>query len=193
MPNENSAKAAPPAGPPPLAPAQALQPGEQVLATFRRHPIGLVYIYLETIAAAAAIAALIIVLAPDFFGELTNQENIMLTFILVLLVGLVVFVLLLLTSVYRANRLTITNKAVIQTLQRGPFSQKMSRLSMADVEDVTSDQKGLLQTIFNYGILNVETSGELKNFVFPFCPNPSLYATTVSEARQKYAETFGGG
>jgi len=169
-----------------------MQPDEQVLASLGRHPIGLVYIYLEAIAAVVAIAGLVIFLAPSFFSELNSQENITLTVVLILLVGLVAFVLLLLTSVYRANKLTITNKAVIQTLQQGPFAQKTSRLSMADVEDVTSNQKGILQTLFNYGTLLVETSGEMKNFHFSYCPNPSQYALTISQARQKYAEVHGG-
>jgi hypothetical protein len=168
-----------------------MRPGEKLLAEIRRHPIGLVFIYLQVLAAVTAAIALVLVIAPDFLRNLSGEENTFLILFAILFVGLGVFVLLLATSVYRQNRLIITNHAVAQTLQSGPFSQKMSRLSMADVEDVTADQKGILPTIFNYGVLTVETSGELKNFVFKYCPDPNRYATLVSEARQTYAANPG--
>jgi hypothetical protein len=45
-----------------------------------------------------------------------------------------------------------------------------------------------LQTIFNYGTLTVETAGEMRNFVFPYCPNPNKYADQILDARQAYAD-----
>jgi len=57
---------------------------------------------------------------------------------------------------------------------------------------VTSEKNGLLATIFNYGTLHIETSGELRNFAFTYCPDPERYAREVLEARQKFAESTSG-
>jgi len=184
--------APPPTTPPPLAQGLPLESGEQVLATIKRHPIGLVVIYLQALGAVIALGGLAFLLAPDFLRDLSGEAYTLLTVFSILMLALLAFVLMLATSVYRQNRLIITDHGIVQTLQKGPFGRKTSRLSMSDVEDVTSEQKGILQTIFNYGTLNVETAGELKNFVFPYAPNPSHYANIIVDARHKFAKDPGG-
>jgi hypothetical protein len=67
------------------------------------------------------------------------------------------------------------------------FIRKVSRLSMANVEDVTAEQRGILATIFNYGTLTIQTAGTMENFIFTYCPRPNDFAHRVLEARQAYA------
>ena len=57
---------------------------------------------------------------------------------------------------------------------------------MENVEDVTSEQGGIFPTIFNYGVLKVETAGEQNNFIFKYCPNPNAYAKALQDARAAY-------
>jgi hypothetical protein len=40
-----------------------------------------------------------------------------------------------------------------------------------------------LATIFGFGTLNIETAGELPNFVFTYCPNPNLIAKELIDAK----------
>ena len=139
--------------------------------------------------AAVALAALTVVLVPGFFSRLSAQSHGLLTLAAILLMALVIVILLLATSVYRQNTLVVTDKGIVQTLQAGPFARKTSRLSMADVEDVSADQKGILPSVFNYGTLVVETSAELKNFEFKYCPDPSQVANQVGQARQNFVQS----
>jgi hypothetical protein len=63
---------------------------------------------------------------------------------------------------------------------------------MANVEDVTAEQKGILATIFGYGTLMVQTAGERENFTFYYCPDPNTYASRIIEAHQTYVEDLEG-
>lgn len=180
---ESTPPQAPPATPPPLTNHQMLEPDEHVITVIKRHLIGLVFAYLIVLAGFGAIVALVAVMSPDTFSNLSAGASLDLVLAAILLIALFGLVLVLVTTIYLGNKLVLTDKAVIQTLQTGPFQQKVSRLDMSDIEDVTSEQKGLLPTIFNYGILHIETSGELKNFAFKYTPDPSKNATIVIEAR----------
>ena|SRR3990167_18569 len=166
--------------------------GERFITLIRRHLIGLIYIYLVVIAGLAALFAIGAMVAPDLLGGFSDQDFSILTLLTILVFVLVVLILIIVTNIYRHNSLVITDKETIQVLQRGVFQVKVSHLSHADIEDVTAEQNGLPATIFNYGTLHIETSGELKNFAFSYCPDPTRYARVVLEARQKFAETTGG-
>lgn len=90
------------------------------------------------------------------------------------------------TFVYRQNRIYVSDHEVMQHVRPTLFSRKESRLQLADVEDVNVVQKGILQTVFNYGTLTIETAGAVENFVFIFCPNPNYYAQAIQQARGRY-------
>ena len=84
----------------------------------------------------------------------------------------------------------VTDRSLIQVLQKGLFNRKVSRLSMANVEDVSAEKKGIFAMIFNFGTLNIQTAGEIDNFIFPLCPDPDEYAGLVLDARQAYAQSM---
>lgn len=185
QPDQTQLRATPPTSPPPLIDVKAQETQEMIIASIRRHPVGLVIIYLQAIAAVAAIIILTAALASSFLGGLSGAAYSVLTLASILLLALLSFVLILATSIYRQSKLVLTDKGVIQTMQKGPFHRKVSRLSMPDIEDVTTEQKGILPTLFNYGTLHIETSGELKNFAFPYTPDPGKCANLVINARHR--------
>lgn len=160
-----------------------LEPGEHVLTVIHRHAIGLIGIYILAIAALVAVFLLAGIIGLDLFRGLSGEASLMLAGIAFLMIALTAFMLFAVTSMYWQTKLLVTNKGIIQILQHGLFNRKVSRLSMSDIEDVTTEQKGLLPTLFNYGILHVETSGELKNFAFKHTPNPNKYAGQIIDAR----------
>lgn len=165
-----------------------LEPGEHVVTSIHRHVIGLVAIYVQAIAALAAIFLLAGMLGLDLFRGLSGEASLMLAGIAFLLVVLTVFMLFVITSMYWQTKLIVTNRGIIQILQHGLFNRKISRLSMSDIEDVTTEQRGLLPTLFNYGTLHIETSGELRNFAFKHTPNPNKYASQIIDARHNNSD-----
>jgi uncharacterized membrane protein YdbT with pleckstrin-like domain len=164
-----------------------LNADERIVTVVHRSIIGLVYIYLFALSAVIALLALAVLAFPSIFSSLSVNSNMLLFAAMVFSIALIFFILFIATYVYRQSKLIVTDQNLIQILQNGLFSRKVSRLSVSNVEDVSADQHGFLQTLFIYGTLTVETAGEMKNFVFPYCPNPNKYADQILDARQAYA------
>lgn len=183
--------------PPPPVPPQTIPPksvqqyipnGQHFITLIKKHLIGLVYQYLWVIFGTISLFVIATLAAPGFVNDISGAGALA----GILVIAVVVFILILLTNIYLHNSLVITDKETIQVLQRGVFQLKVSHLSHADVEDITAEQNGLLPTLFNYGTLHIETSGELKNFAFSYCPDPDRYARIVLEARQSFTESTAG-
>lgn len=185
--------AAPPADPPPIADRaleSLLEPGEHMLVVVHRHPIGLIFIYLEALVGLIALTALVIFVAPGVFSDLSKESNRLIIGGTIFAVAVLFFVLFVATYVYRQSRLLVADRSLVQVLQKSLFIRNVSRLSMSNVEDVTAEQRGILATIFNFGTLTVQTAGEEDNFIFPTCPDPNKFAHEILEARQAYAQSL---
>jgi len=94
--------------------------------------------------------------------------------------------LLIATFIYLQNRWVVTDDSITQITQNGLFKRQMSEISMANIEDVTAVQNGLLATVFGFGTLKAETAGERSNFHFIYCPRPNMYAKIVLDARERF-------
>ena len=164
-----------------------MQPGERVIAEIRRHPIGLFGVYGIT-AIVLGVFIAIAILTPYYASFLTSQQK--LGVILAALLASIITLLFTYISVYiyKANRWVVTNDSVTQISQTGLFNQATSQLSLANLEDVTVDQDGILETLLNYGNLVVESAGERSKFVFTFCPNPHENARRIIAAHEAYIE-----
>ena len=166
-------------------PLAVMQPGERFVCEIKRHPIGLIGVYLTTgIVVVVAIAAAILV--PYLMPDLDQQLKLG-----VVLGALLVVVITLLfgyigSYIYKGNRWVVTSDSITEITQVGLFSKQTSQLSLANMEDVTVDQDGLLQQMFGYGVLRVETAGEHSKFTFPFCPNPNQYAKEIIAVHEAY-------
>jgi hypothetical protein len=169
--------------------AQLLEPDEHVLNVVHKSIIVLIGLYLEVVAAVVAFGFLIGVLSPNTVTRLFDGSAASLL-ILILVVALVIVILVLLTNIYLQNELVINDKSLIEVTQHGPFSNKASRLSFSNVEDVSGTQSGFLATAFNFGTLMVQTAGTMDNFIFTYCPSPNKYAHQILVARQAYAEAL---
>lgn len=173
----------------PLGRVEHIMPDEVKVADVRRHPIGLFIIYLQVLVGFGIAFLIILLLLPGFMSTLGADKATSASLISVLVLSAAVFAfifLILATKIYTGNQLIITDSNVTQILQKGLFNRTVSELSMHNVEDVTALQRGILQTIFNYGTLTIETAGEQNNFIFVYCPNPNAYAKAVLDSRQMY-------
>ena len=188
-----------PSAPAPIAPppivglsksghADMLEPGEEVLTVVHRSIIGLLGIYLVAVVAVAAITGLIVALSPDTFKTSNMNISGSLSAIIVLSAVLLALILFVATYVYRQSRLLVTDRSLVQVMQKTLFIRKVSRLSMSNVEDASEEQRGIISNIFNYGTLTVQTAGTMDNFIFTLCPNPTVLADKIIEARQAYAK-----
>lgn len=165
-----------------LKKAQAKLDDELTLLTVYQHPFGLIIIYLITFVGLVGAFILLSLLLPE---DIKNNQSAYSVFsgviiVVILLVGLL---LLGITYVYKSTKLIVTNKAIQQILQRALLQRKTMRFSLADIEDVTSGQKGVFAIMFNYGTLTIETAGQLPNPTFNNCPNPNKVAEIILQAK----------
>lgn len=176
----------------PLGRVEQLTSEETKIADIRRHPFGLIIIFIQTIIGMGLALFLIFALMPGALESLgltsSGADAILYLFGFVAIVLATLF-LILASWMYNCNQLIVSDINITQVLQIGLFNRKVSELSMANVEDVTAQQSGIFPTLFNYGTLKVETAGEQNNFIFIYCPNPNAYAKALLDARQKFVIT----
>lgn len=166
---------------------ESIGKGEHEICMIHRHPVGLILLYFQFILATFLGFGLIGYLLKQFFsGETLTRYSIALSLVSIFILALIALLLLLVTFIYGQNKIILSDLNVTQISQRGIFNRQVSELSLANVEDVTSEQKGIFPTIFNYGVLRIETAGEQNNFHFIYCPKPSYYGKIVLDARDSF-------
>ena len=171
--------------PSPSDAADLIENSDRVLAVVRKHWIGVVGMYVLAVAAAITAVVLAVFVIPDL--KLSSEALRLATAAAIIVCIFMIVIFYVLVYVYEQSKLTLTDRSLVQMVQKGLFNKKISRLSMSNVEDVNVEQRGLVAHIFNYGTLTVQTAGEDDNFVFSQCPNANVYAEQILEARQAYA------
>lgn len=166
-------------------PLKVMQQGERVICEVKRHPIGLVGIHFS-------VGLVLALLVGGVYGGLTYIPDLTSSTKLAIVAGAVIVgVIVLLYAyvagvVYRGNRWIVTSDSLTQVSQVGLFRTQSSQLSLANLEDVSVIQNGLIQSMIGYGTLKVETAGEHSKFTFPYCPKPNQCAKEIIAAHEAY-------
>lgn len=88
----------------------------------------------------------------------------------------------------------ICTDAIVDIRQQGFFGRKTSQLAIVRVQDVSSEIKGILPTLFGYGDVLVETAGEqTQNFLLEGIANPQEVSNQILELHAKFIGDQGGG
>lgn len=152
-------------------PSLNLSEAEYVIASVKRHPLGLLTIWLAVIGVSA-----VILIMPMVFQSsglvVASQAKIFGSLILIALLVFAVLIGAVMTMVYQGNKFYITNESVIQHIQTTLFSQNDQIVSLANVEDSSYRQVGILQTIFNYGSIRLSTQGDETTYKFTWVIGP---------------------
>lgn len=92
---------------------------------------------------------------------------------------------------YYLDTWIITNERIINIEQEGLFHRTASELDLAAVQDTTAEIRGILQTVFTYGQVYVQTAGEKGRFHFKNIDNPEhvkeLVTRLVEEDKRRIA------
>ncbi len=143
------------------------EPGEKMALFLRRHIIVLLAeMLLIAVLAAVPVAGYFVIgwLWPALLAGPMARP------ILVLLASAYYLWLWLFTLTtfidYYLDAWIVTTTRILNVEQHGLFSRTMSELDLSKVQDVTSEEKGVLAFIFNYGTVYVQTAGETERFIF---------------------------
>ena len=96
---------------------------------------------------------------------------------------------------YYLDTWIVTNERIINIEQEGLFIRTASELDLAAVQDTTAEIRGILQTVFTYGQVFVQTAGEKGRFHFKNIDNPEHVkeiVTKLVEEDKKRLSAMGG-
>jgi hypothetical protein len=66
----------------------------------------------------------------------------------------------------------VTDRRIVNIEQKGFFSRVVSELELENIQDITTDVRGIIPTFLNYGNLHVQTAAEQERFIFRNIPDP---------------------
>ena len=79
----------------------------------------------------------------------------------------------------------ITNERIINIEQKGMFTRKVSEMTYAKIQDISTEVIGFIPTIINYGDVKVQTAGEKENFVFRTISDPYHVKNVLANLQKK--------
>jgi len=172
-----------------LHPQLNLSEGEYIIRAIKRHPIGLIIpvivgVFLITIALTVLSNYPAIVEALSITGQLAETSSVAVPILLfIVLIALVMFITY---YVYTNNRFYLTNESVIQEIQISLFSRHEQTVSLANIEDASFYQHGILQQIINYGSIRLSTEGDETTYHFTYVANPKQHIATLNNAVEAF-------
>lgn len=169
-------------------PALNLSPGEFIISAVRRHPIGLfapvaITIFLIAVFASILINFPLITEALGFGDSLEFGPLLLIGFLMIILFAIGGYIAV---WVYLNNRFFLTNESVIQELQLSLFARKEQTVSLANIEDASFDQHGIIQMLFNYGSIRLSTEGDETTYRFTYVSNPKKQIELLNNAVEAF-------
>lgn len=168
-------------------PLAATNSDEQLVCEIRRHPIGIMALYVGIGVLITAVAVLAFFVAPNVLSGVDKGRVLEIGGLVFAGITLIALVILFIGHrVYWGNRWIVTSEGITQIKQITLFYKQTSQLSLANLEDITAEQNGLLAELFHYGVISAETAAATDKFTFIYCPNPTYYAQQILAARERF-------
>lgn len=89
---------------------------------------------------------------------------------------------------YYLDVLVMTDRRIFDIEQKGLFSRLSSSFRIDRIQNVSVDQKGIIQTLLDFGTLRLETAGEKEDFVARYIAKPHEIKKFINELQDKEAE-----
>lgn len=164
-------------------PELSLKDDEYVALAVYRSKLGYTFIW-----GLAALAIILITFAVAMVTiSSSNTNNILngnslpyLYMIMFILYGAVFLMASISTSVYKSNRLYVTNKRLIHYEQKSLFAKSVNTIDLVSVEDVSFTQSGIWDNIFHIGSLRLSTVGDETTYTFKYAAQPTDEIETIS-------------
>lgn len=168
-----------------------LSRGEYVIRAIKRHPIGILKIWAIAGVLILAFLALMIgffINGNDTLNGVADSGTLAMvgTGILIGLTILVVLGALVATYVYNNNRFYLTNESVVQEIQNSLFSKNEQTVSLANIEDASYKQGGILPMLLNYGIIRLSTEGDETTYRFTYVADPKKHIAVLNNAVEAF-------
>jgi hypothetical protein len=150
---------------------QGQEPGEKVVMILRRHYFTILYplsfILLLAFIPLAVQAAFETEIAMRNLGSFLSLASAL----WYLFLWLTAFYII---TLYALNIVIITDRRLIENEQHAFFHRKVSELHLYRVQDIAVRTHGLIETLFSFGDVAVQSAASEREFIFRRVPHPEI-------------------
>lgn len=143
--------------------------GEKTVLVIRRHPFFIIIKVIVFVFLAVLPAAVYICFSSEIAGRGFSRLALLFLVFWYIILWLGLFYSL---AMYALDVWIVTDRRIIDSKQRGFWNRTVSELHINRVQDTSVETKGLIQTIFKFGDLQVQTAGADEKFRFLQIPHP---------------------
>ncbi len=160
-----------------LFPSQ--RPHEKVVVAVREHWFRL-FLKIFTIALLSLLPFVFktLLIGNNILDISNTANNILNALISIYYIGLLVALFIIFVLHY-LNIHIVSEDRIVDIDQTGLLYREVSELNIETIEDVSSQKKGLLGNIFNYGTVYVQTAGAVERFEFDNVASPDKISTII--------------
>ena len=148
-------------------PGLRLEDDEYVEFAFKRAKVCLLLILGGTALGLIVVllAFLLVLMGQSMIDDMGRR---FLFIILAALLAAAVMIGIVALSIYKGNKLFITNRRVIQMVMTSPVVNSVNIIDLTSVEDASFRQENLLQNMFHYGTFRLSTVGDETTYTFKY-------------------------
>lgn len=172
-----------------------LDEGESIIKVLRRHYWVMLPITIALVVFAVFPALLYFVFSTDllpidpaitenFVNFVKNWELKTFAYSLYLLV-LWVFFFIEWTDYY-LDVWVVTDKRIVDIEQKGFFNREITSFNYAQIQDITIETRGFIQTLLRFGTLHVQTAGIGRNILIEDASNPEAARLLILGLQHKF-------
>ncbi|MBR0480345.1 PH domain-containing protein [Candidatus Saccharibacteria bacterium] len=99
--------------------------------------------------------------------------------IFLILFGVVILCAFVVSKVYNANRMFVTNRRIFHYESISLFAKSVNVIDLNRIEDVSFRQNGLLDHIFRLGTIRLSTVGDETTYTFKYVDTPTDELKTI--------------
>ncbi len=161
-----------------------LEEDEFVELSIRRSNYGVLAIW--SLAALATILLLIVALTVNFGGNaamsslgFNSGALTYLYLIFIILFGVIFISAVVISRVYKSNRMFVTNRRIFHYEAISLFAKSVNVIELNRIEDVSFRQNGLLDHIFHLGTIRLSTVGDETTYTFKLVDTPTDELKTI--------------
>lgn len=157
---------------------KVIKEDEEIIELVRKYP--LVFFW-------PILVSTVFIIAPFFFLYPLFHWSAWGVLVFFVVLGIGVLLLFRIFFVYSFNVFIITNQRIIDIDQRGLFDRTVSETIYEKIEDVSFRIKGIIQTIFHYGSIVIQTAANQVNIELQGIKDPERIHHIIVENQQNHS------
>jgi hypothetical protein len=169
-----------------LFPSQ--QPNEKIILAVREHWFRLFFkVFIIAVLSLLPWIARLVLFGTDALELTPTMDSLIDVFSRVYYLSLIV-ALFIVFVLYYLNLHVVSAERIVDIDQVGLLFHEVSELNIETIEDVTSQTKGVIGNLLNYGTVFIQTAGATERFEFDNVSNPSRIASIILELYEQHGD-----